>query len=97
MLAEAFETAVTPTFPTLLEDFIGYGIIVIFLVGFLDELLLQFPEASIDDLRRQGQSPMPIHVQYGFGLPEIPAVRLEENIAEKFARLNRTATARELY
>ena len=42
-------------------------------------------------------APMPIHAQYGFGLPEIPAVRLEENIAEKIARLNRTTTARDMY
>lgn len=41
--------------------------------------------------------PMPIHNQYGFELPSIPTVRLEENIAEKVARLNRTTTARDLY
>lgn len=40
---------------------------------------------------------LPIHVQYGFELPEINTVRLEENIAEKIARLNRSNTARDLY
>lgn len=41
--------------------------------------------------------PMPIHARYGAELPEIPTVRLEENIAEKIARLNRTTTARDMY
>ena len=40
---------------------------------------------------------MPIHAQYGFALPSIKAVRLEENIAEKITRLNRTTTARDMY
>lgn len=40
---------------------------------------------------------LPIHSQYGFELPEINTVRLEENIAEKIARLNRSNTARDLY
>ena len=40
---------------------------------------------------------LPIHKQYGFQLPEIKTVRLEENMAEKIARLNRTSTARDLY
>lgn len=41
--------------------------------------------------------PLPIHGQYGFVLPEIATVRIEENIAEKIARLNRTTTARDMY
>jgi predicted nucleotidyltransferase component of viral defense system len=41
--------------------------------------------------------PMPIHAQYGEDLPAIKTVRLEENIAEKIARLNRTTTARDMY
>lgn len=41
--------------------------------------------------------PMPIHEQYNSLLPEILSVRLEENLAEKIARLNRTTTARDLY
>ncbi|MBQ9043533.1 MAG: nucleotidyl transferase AbiEii/AbiGii toxin family protein [Eggerthellaceae bacterium] len=45
----------------------------------------------------KGWVPMPIHVQYGFALPEVPTVRIEENIAEKVARLNRTTTARDMY
>lgn len=45
----------------------------------------------------KGWVPMPIHAQYGFALPEVPTVRLEENIAEKVARLNRTTTARDMY
>lgn len=40
---------------------------------------------------------LPIHKQYGFSLPEIHTVRLEENMAEKIARLNRTSTARDMY
>ena len=40
---------------------------------------------------------MPIHAQYGFELPQINTVRLEENLAEKIARLNRTTTARDMY
>lgn len=41
--------------------------------------------------------PMPIHRQYGSPLPPIKTVRLEENVAEKIARLNRTTTARDMY
>lgn len=41
--------------------------------------------------------PMKIHEQYGAPLPAIQTVRLEENIAEKIARLNRTTTARDMY
>ena len=40
---------------------------------------------------------LPIHKQYGFDLPEIRTVLLEENMAEKIARLNRGNTARDLY
>ena len=40
---------------------------------------------------------LPIHKQYGFELPTIHTVRLEENMAEKIARLNRTSTARDMY
>lgn len=40
---------------------------------------------------------LPIHKQYGFELPKIHTVRLEENMAEKIARLNRTSTARDMY
>lgn len=40
---------------------------------------------------------LPIHKQYGLRLPKIKTVRLEENMAEKIARLNRTSTARDLY
>ena len=42
--------------------------------------------------------PMPIHASYGEPkLPKLTTVRLEENIAEKIARLNRTTPARDLY
>jgi len=47
---------------------------------------------------RRSWVPMAIHERYG--LPELPSlqvVRLEENIAEKVARLNRTTTARDMY
>ena len=43
-------------------------------------------------------TPLPIHKQYGEPpLPMLQVVRLEENIAEKIARLNRTTTARDMY
>ncbi len=41
--------------------------------------------------------PLPIHKQYGGPLPGLPCVRLEENMAEKIARLNRTTAARDVY
>lgn len=41
--------------------------------------------------------PMRIHEAYGGSLPKITTVRLEENVAEKIARLNRTTTARDVY
>ncbi|OJX65490.1 MAG: hypothetical protein BGO95_10505 [Micrococcales bacterium 73-13] len=41
---------------------------------------------------------LPIHAQYGAPpLPELQVVRLEENIAEKIARLNRATPARDMY
>lgn len=40
---------------------------------------------------------LPIHKQYGFELPAIKTIKIEENIAEKIARLNRSNTARDLY
>lgn len=46
---------------------------------------------------RRGWVPMDIHSQYGGPLPQLTAVRLEENVAEKIARLNRTTTARDAY
>jgi hypothetical protein len=42
--------------------------------------------------------PLPIHKQYGAEpLPELTTIRLEENIAEKIARLNRVTPARDMY
>jgi predicted nucleotidyltransferase component of viral defense system len=47
---------------------------------------------------RRGWVAMSIHAQYGEPpLPEIQAIRLEENIAEKIARLNRATLVRDLY
>ncbi|MGL4484775.1 MAG: nucleotidyl transferase AbiEii/AbiGii toxin family protein [Anaerovoracaceae bacterium] len=40
---------------------------------------------------------LPIHAQYAQPLPEIKTIRLEENIAEKIARLNRATPARDMY
>jgi len=41
---------------------------------------------------------MPIHATYNTpGLPELQVIQIEENIAEKISRLNRTTTARDLY
>lgn len=41
--------------------------------------------------------PLPIHDRYGGPLPLLPVIRLEENIAEKMARLNRQTYARDAY
>jgi len=41
--------------------------------------------------------PMPVHAAYGGPLPVLPVVRLEENLAEKIARLNRVTPARDMY
>jgi predicted nucleotidyltransferase component of viral defense system len=41
--------------------------------------------------------PMPIHKFYGSPLPELRVVRLEENMAEKIARMNRATPARDAY
>ena len=38
------------------ENLVRDGVIVVLLVGFLQEFLLQFPEAFVDDLWRQGIS-----------------------------------------
>jgi predicted nucleotidyltransferase component of viral defense system len=47
---------------------------------------------------RRGWQPLPIHARYGPpALPELQVIRLEENIAEKIARLNRTTPARDMY
>lgn len=47
---------------------------------------------------RRAWVPMPVHATYGApGLPQLQVIRLEENIAEKISRLNRTTTARDLY
>lgn len=46
----------------------------------------------------RGWVPLPVHAQYGQPpLPELQVVRLEENIAEKIARLNRATPARDMY
>lgn len=41
--------------------------------------------------------PLRTHDRYGGPLPELPTVRLEENVAEKIARLNRRTFARDAY
>lgn len=47
---------------------------------------------------RRGWRPLPIHAQYGLpALPELQIIRLEENLAEKIARLNRATPARDMY
>ncbi len=46
----------------------------------------------------RGWQPLPVHAQYGSPpLPELQVIRLEENIAEKIARLNRATPARDMY
>lgn len=55
------------------------------------------PPVWLDPARR-GWVPMPVHATYGTRpLPALQAVRLEENLAEKISRLNRTTTARDMY
>jgi predicted nucleotidyltransferase component of viral defense system len=47
---------------------------------------------------RRGWVPMSVHATYGEPpLPELQAIRMEENLAEKISRLNRTTTARDMY
>ena len=47
---------------------------------------------------RRGWVPMSVHSTYGDPpLPELQAIRMEENLAEKISRLNRTTTARDMY
>lgn len=41
--------------------------------------------------------PLPIHDVYGGSLPSLPVVSLEENVAEKMARLNRRTYARDVF
>ncbi len=40
---------------------------------------------------------MPVHAQYGGPLPDLCVIRIEENIAEKIARMNRVTPARDAY
>lgn len=47
------------------------------------------------DIREQ--VPQAIHDRYGFDLPALPVVRMEEAIAEKLARYRRVSLARDLY
>jgi predicted nucleotidyltransferase component of viral defense system len=55
------------------------------------------PPPWLDPVRRAWVK-MPVHATYGQpNLPELQVIRLEENIAEKVSRLNRTTTARDLY
>jgi predicted nucleotidyltransferase component of viral defense system len=47
---------------------------------------------------RRGWQPLPVHAQYGLpALPLLQVIRIEENIAEKIARLNRATPARDMY
>lgn len=55
------------------------------------------PPVWLDPVRR-GWVPMPIHTTYGSRpLPALQVIRMEENLAEKISRLNRTTTARDMY
>ena len=45
----------------------------------------------------KGWVSMPVHAVYSGPLPLLPVVRLEENLAEKIARLNRVTPARDMY
>jgi predicted nucleotidyltransferase component of viral defense system len=55
------------------------------------------PPVWVDPVRR-GWVPMDVHAVYGDPpLPNLQTMRLEENLAEKISRLNRTTTARDMY
>lgn len=55
------------------------------------------PPVWIDPVER-GWVPMRVHQTYGPpALPNLPVIRIEENIAEKISRLNRVTTARDMY
>jgi predicted nucleotidyltransferase component of viral defense system len=55
------------------------------------------PAVWISPVRR-GWVAMSVHATYGDPpLPELQAIRMEENLAEKISRLNRTTTARDMY
>lgn len=58
---------------------------------------LDFSSAPWLEPVEAGWVPMPIHKRYGGPLPKIQTIRLEENVAEKIARLNRTTAARDMY
>jgi predicted nucleotidyltransferase component of viral defense system len=55
------------------------------------------PPVWLDPARR-GWVAMPVHATYGTRpLPALQVMRIEENLAEKISRLNRTTTARDMY
>jgi len=55
------------------------------------------PPVWLDPARR-GWVAMPVHATYGTSpLPALQVIRMEENLAEKISRLNRTTTARDMY
>jgi len=55
------------------------------------------PPVWLDPVRR-GWVAMAVHSTYGTPpLPALQAIRMEENLAEKISRLNRTTTARDMY
>lgn len=64
--------------------------------GTLSSKLDVNPPPWLEPIRR-GWVPLDIHARYGGPLPLLTVVRLEENVAEKIARLNRTTTARDAY
>lgn len=64
--------------------------------GTLESKLDVNPPPWLEPVTR-GWVVMPIHGAYGGPLPALTVVRLEENVAEKVARLNRTTTARDVY
>jgi predicted nucleotidyltransferase component of viral defense system len=55
------------------------------------------PPPWLQPVHRHWQ-PLPVHKQYGLPtLPALQVIRLEENIGEKIARLNRATPARDMY
>lgn len=74
---------------------------VTFSSGLVEEITLatklDFSSSSWLEPIRLAWIAMPVHRCYGGALPKIKTVRLEENISEKIARLNRTTTARDMY
>lgn len=73
------------------DDDLGFGD-----VGVLTSKLDIGPPSWLPPVLRHW-IPLPTHDRYGGPLPQLPTVRLEENVAEKIVRLNRRTFARDAF